>query len=48
MQSLSMLICTQGKERNFAEYRALLNEAGFADVQGVRTGARLDAVLARK
>jgi acetylserotonin N-methyltransferase len=47
MQSLNMLVCTEGRERTFSEYRALLVEAGFRDVQGVRTGAPLDAILAR-
>ena len=48
MQSLNMLVCTEGKERTVGEYRALLEAAGFADVQGRRTGAPLDAVLALK
>lgn len=48
LQSLSMLIVTEGKERSLSEYIALLEEAGFVDVQGKRTGTYLDAVLARK
>lgn len=48
MQSLSMLVCTEGKERSLAEYADLLREAGFAGVEGRRTGAALDAVLATK
>jgi acetylserotonin O-methyltransferase len=48
MQSLNMLVCTEGKERTVGEYRALLQAAGFADIQGRRTGAPLDAVLALK
>ena len=48
LQSLSMLVVTEGKERSLSEYTALLNEAGFVDVQGKRTGTYLDAVLARK
>ncbi len=48
MQSLNMLVCAEGKERTLSEYRALLREAGFADVDGARTGAVLDAVLATK
>ena len=48
MQSLNMLICTEGRERTLTEYRALLREAGFASVEGRRTGAVLDAVLATK
>jgi len=48
MQSLSMLICTEGKERSLSEYTALLSEAGFAKVEGKRTGRYLDAILATK
>src|SRR5216684_6652195 len=45
MQSLNMLVCTDGKERTLGEYRALLEAAGFVNAQGRRTGAPLDAVL---
>jgi acetylserotonin N-methyltransferase len=48
MQSLNMLICTEGKERSLAEYRELLTRAGFQTVEGKRTGTPIDAVLARK
>jgi acetylserotonin N-methyltransferase len=48
LQSLNMLVCTEGKERNAAEYRAILLEAGFADVQAKETGSVVDAVLATK
>lgn len=48
LQSLNMLACTEGKERNAAEYRELLLEAGFADVQARETGSVVDAVLALK
>jgi O-methyltransferase/methyltransferase family protein len=48
MQSLNMLICTEGRERSLDEYRLLLEGAGFCDVEGVRTGTPLDAVFARK
>lgn len=48
LQSLNMLVCTEGKERNAAEYRALLLEAGFADVQARETGSVVDAILAIK
>lgn len=48
LQSLNMLVCTEGKERTLSEYRGLLENAGFRDVQGRITGAPLDAVLARK
>ncbi len=48
MQSLNMLVCVEGKERTLAEYAAVLKEAGFTSVEGRRTGAPLDAVLAVK
>ena len=46
MQSLNMLVCTEGKERTLGEYAALLRQAGFAEVQGRVTPSPLDAVLA--
>jgi acetylserotonin N-methyltransferase len=48
MQSLGMLVCTEGKERSLSEYTDLLKEAGFASVEGKRTGKYLDAILAVK
>jgi acetylserotonin O-methyltransferase len=48
MQSLNMLICTDGKERSLPEYRSLLLRVGFSSVEGVRTGKPVDAILARK
>jgi len=48
MQSLNMLICTEGRERTESEYRALLTAAGFARIQARRTGTPLDALLAVK
>lgn len=48
LQSLNMLVCTEGKERTLAEYEMLLTEAGFSRVQGRRTETPLDAVLAIK
>jgi acetylserotonin N-methyltransferase len=48
MQSLNMLVCTEGRERTLSEYAVLLREAGFASVEGRRTGAVLDALLAVK
>ncbi len=39
---------THGRERSEAEYRQLLEGAGFARVEGRRTGQYLDAVLAWK
>jgi acetylserotonin O-methyltransferase len=48
MQSLNMLVCTEGKERTLSEYRRLLEDAGFEAVRGHVTGAPLDAVFAVK
>ena len=48
MQSLNMLIVTEGRERTAAEYEALLREAGFTSVEARRTGTPLDAILAVK
>jgi acetylserotonin N-methyltransferase len=48
LQSLNMLVCTEGKERTVSEYTALLRAAGFADAEGRMTGAPVDAVLAIK
>ncbi len=48
MQSLNMIVCTEGRERTLTEYAALLEEAGFRSVQGYRTQVPLDAILAIK
>ena len=48
MQSINMLIVTEGRERSLSEYAGLLRCAGFGEVQGRRTGAALDAILAAK
>jgi acetylserotonin N-methyltransferase len=48
MQSLNMLIVTEGRERTAAEYEALLRVTGFSKVDSRRTGAPLDATLAIK
>jgi acetylserotonin N-methyltransferase len=48
MQSLNMLVCTEGKERTLAEYEVLLRRAGFATVEGRLTGAPEGAILAGK
>jgi acetylserotonin O-methyltransferase len=48
LQSLNMLVCTEGKERNFYEYRELLESEGFTEVQGKITGTILDAVYAQR
>jgi acetylserotonin N-methyltransferase len=48
LQSLNMLVCTEGKERSLEEYRQLLEAAGFRDVQGRFTQRPLDAIFALK
>ena len=48
LHSLNMLIVTEGKERTLSDYDRLMRAAGFSSVEGVRTGAYLDAVLAVK
>jgi acetylserotonin N-methyltransferase len=48
LQSLNMLLVTEGKERTPSEYTALLREAGFAEVEFARTHSPLDAILATK
>jgi acetylserotonin N-methyltransferase len=48
MQSLNMLVCTEGRERSLSQYAELFECCGFREVQGRRTGAPLDAVLAIK
>jgi len=48
MQSLNMLVCTEGKERTFSEYTALLREVGFTTVEAKVTNSPLDAILAVK
>lgn len=48
MQSLNMLVGTEGRERSFLQYADLLQDAGFAETEGKVTGLPLDAVLALK
>ncbi len=48
MQSLNMLVGTEGRERSAAEYEALLRAAGFSKVESRVTGAYLDSMLAIK
>jgi len=48
MQSLNMLIVTEGRERTAAEYETLLRAAGFSSIQSRNTGSPLDALLAIK
>ena len=48
MQSLNMLVVTEGKERSLEEYAEFLRRARFSQVEGRRTGTALDAILAVK
>jgi acetylserotonin N-methyltransferase len=48
MQDLNMLVCTDGRERTFSEYRELLAAAGFTRVDSRLTGSLVDAILAVK
>jgi hypothetical protein len=43
-----MLVCTEGRERNRAEYTRLLEAAGFYSVNFKETGSLVDAILAIK
>ena len=38
LQSLNMLVQTQGKERTATEYKQLLEEQGFVDIQVKQPG----------
>ena len=48
MQSLNMLVVTEGRERSFSQFERLLRTAGFDEIAGKRTGVALDAILAVK
>ena len=48
LQSLNMLVCTDGRERTAAEYESLVKSAGFRELQIHRTGQPVDAMLALK
>jgi acetylserotonin N-methyltransferase len=48
MQSLNMLVSTEGRERPLSDYTRLLSAAGFRNVEGRRTDVTLDAILALK
>ena len=48
LQSLNMLVCTEGRERSPGEYERLLRAAGFQDMEFRRTGTPRDAILASK
>jgi len=48
LQSLNMLLVTEGKERSLGEYAKLLEGVGFRDVTCHRTGSPLDVITAVK
>jgi O-methyltransferase domain/Dimerisation domain len=48
LQSLNMLVCTEGRERTASEYEQLVRQAGFTEFAVRRTGRPLDAMLAVK
>ncbi len=48
LQSLNMLLCTEGRERTLGEYDTVLRAAGFREVTGVRLPVPIDAILAIK
>jgi acetylserotonin N-methyltransferase len=48
MQSLNMLVVTEGRERTLSQFAQMLRAAGFSRVEGKRTGVALDAILAVK
>ncbi|XP_072470609.1 probable bifunctional dTTP/UTP pyrophosphatase/methyltransferase protein isoform X2 [Notamacropus eugenii] len=48
LQSLNMLVQTEGRERSSSEYRCLLEQHGFRNVEIVQTGNLLDTILCTK
>lgn len=48
LQSLNMLVCTEGRERSAGEYESLAMAAGFRTFEFKRTGRPVDAMLASK
>jgi len=48
LQSLNMLVCTEGKERTATEYENLVKSAGFSRFEYRKTGRPVDAMLAIK
>jgi hypothetical protein len=48
LQSLNMLVQTEGRERTQDEFRRLLLAVGFRDVRFSTSGTYLDAILAIK
>jgi acetylserotonin N-methyltransferase len=48
LQSLNMLVITEGRERTASEYKTLLQTAGFGQIEAKKTGKYLDVILATK
>ena len=48
LQSLNMLVVTEGRERSASEYEALTKAAGFRSFRSHRTGQPVDVMLAEK
>ena len=48
LQSMNMLVCTEGRERTVAEYGKMLFQAGFTQVEVIKTSVPLDCILAIK
>src|SRR4030095_10002079 len=48
LQSLNMLLCTEGKERSPSEYESLTRDAGFSSFDFRKTGQPVDVMLAVK
>jgi acetylserotonin O-methyltransferase len=48
MQSLNMIVCTEGRERTLSEYSTMLKKAGFKTIEAIRTNVPLDGILATK
>lgn len=48
LQSLNMLLCTEGKERSPSEYESLTHDAGFSRFEFCRTGQPVDVMLVVK
>jgi acetylserotonin N-methyltransferase len=48
LQSLNMLVVTEGKERSASEYEALTKAAGFRSFRFQRTGQPIDVMFAEK
>ncbi|XP_077336921.1 acetylserotonin O-methyltransferase-like [Lithobates pipiens] len=46
--SLNMLLLTEGKERTPSEYKKLLTDSGFRDIQVSATGKIYEAIMGRK